>query len=54
MTLLGKAILKMIRHRKFLPLDCQKVLQDIWQEGFREAVTFMVITVTRPDRQPFH
>lgn len=53
-TLLGKAVLKTILHRQCLPLDYQKVLQDNWQEGNGEAVAFMVTTVIRLDRLPFH
>lgn len=53
-TFLGKAILKTIHHRQCLPLGYQKVLQDNWQEGNREAVTFMVTTVIRLERLPFH
>ena len=51
-TLLGKAVPKTVLHRKFLPLDYQKVLLVNWQEGLGEAVSFMVTTVIRIGWQP--
>lgn len=53
-TLLGKAVLKAILHRKFLPLDYQKVLPVNWQEGIGKAVTFVVTTVIRLGQLALH
>lgn len=36
MSLLGKAVLKTVLHRKFMPLDYQKALLVNWQESLEK------------------